>query len=320
MNDDDLRTLLHDAVDDLQPDDGLQRIRARTSRSHAGSGRWLPGAAAVAAVVIGLTGGTAWFAQQTEGTGGPTSPRDNVTAPGRDLNLAVTYVGRTAAGQRLFTERHAVPDTTQTALRAAVGSVMTDAPRDHDYRNYLLSMGVTARATEKDGAITIDFSGQPERDSDVDQETAELVLQALVWTADDAATSYAPVRFTVKGKAVDSILGVDTSQPIARASADSVAALVSIDSPSEGARLADTFVVRGQASAPEGNVVWQVRKGDRVVQRGFTTASTCCKLAPYSFTVNGLPDGDYTIVVRDTDDSNGEGAGVNEDSKDITVR
>ena len=58
--------------------------------------------------------------------------------------------------------------------------------------------------------------------------------------------------------------------------------------------------------------------GDEVVRNGFTTARECCTLSPYSFTVTATP-GDYTLVVHDTDESDGEGIGTSEDTKRITV-
>ena len=61
-------------------------------------------------------------------------------------------------------------------------------------------------------------------------------------------------------------------------------------------------------------------QGDRVVKRGFTTAEKCCTMSPYSFKVDDVPPGDYTLVVHDEDASGGaEGAGVWKDTKDITV-
>jgi hypothetical protein len=54
------------------------------------------------------------------------------------------------------------------------------------------------------------------------------------------------------------------------------------------------------------------------VRNGFTTARECCTLSPYSFTVTATP-GDYTLVVHDTDESDGEGIGTSEDTKRIKV-
>jgi hypothetical protein len=65
--------------------------------------------------------------------------------------------------------------------------------------------------------------------------------------------------------------------------------------------------------------VWQLRRGEEVFREGYTTAAECCTLSPYSFTVSA-PPGTYTLVVQDTDVSDGEGVGVSEDTKEITVR
>ena len=74
----------------------------------------------------------------------------------------------------------------------------------------------------------------------------------------------------------------------------------------------------GRAATFEANVVWELKRGADTVRNGFTTAQECCTLAPYSFTVTA-PPGDYTLVVHDTDESDGEGIGTSQDTKAITV-
>ncbi len=114
------------------------------------------------------------------------------------------------------------------------------------------------------------------------------------------------------------VLGVDTSAPVERASDDSVLSTVSITTPGEGAVVPTRFEVTGQAATFEANVVWELKRGDEIVRNGFTTARECCTLSPYSFSVTATP-GDYTLVVHDTDESDGEGIGTSEDTKQITV-
>ena len=92
-----------------------------------------------------------------------------------------------------------------------------------------------------------------------------------------------------------------------------------IESPAQGATVPTTFTVTGRAATFEANVVWELKRGDATVRNGFTTAQECCTLTPYSFTVNA-PPGDYTLVVHDTDESDGEGIGTSQDTKDITVQ
>ena len=77
--------------------------------------------------------------------------------------------------------------------------------------------------------------------------------------------------------------------------------------------------VRGEASAFEATVQWELRQGSRVVRRGYATARECCTLSPYSFRVEA-PAGDYTLVVHDEDVSDGEGNPVSRDTKAISLR
>jgi hypothetical protein len=79
------------------------------------------------------------------------------------------------------------------------------------------------------------------------------------------------------------------------------------------------FRVSGIGAFFEANVVWELRQGDKVVESGFTTAEECCRMAPYSFTVKA-PAGDYLLVVKDQDMSDGEGFEPFQDTKRVTIR
>jgi hypothetical protein len=326
-NDEQLRSLMHDAVSDVEPGSGLEAISARTARRRTrdATSRWLPLTVAAATAVALVIGGTVWIARETSqtnqasGPSGPGQPAVDAGPPERDLNVPVLYVGSTAAGPRLFTEYHEVHGTTDTPLQAAVSEALTGTPEDPDYRNDLRALGVTARATEDDDAILIDLSDQLVRPAGMGGETAQMVLQSLVWTADQAASTTKPVRFIVDGQPATQELGLDTSAPVAQAGADSVMATVSIDYPVQDAVLPSVFEVRGRAATFEANVVWELKQGGHVVKHGFTTATECCTLSPYSFTVSVDP-GHYTLVVHDTNEATGEGVGTSEDTKDVTVQ
>ena len=227
-------------------------------------------------------------------------------------------MGRTAAGPRLFAESHRVTDATGIALHAAVQEVLTGSPLDSDYENLLGGLGVTATAEANGGQVTIDLSEPLSRPPGMNEEQAQMAVQSLVWTADAAAPGSGPVVFTVDGAPAAEVLGVDTSAPVERASDDSVLSTVSITTPGEGAVVPTRFEVTGQAATFEANVVWELKRGDEIVRNGFTTARECCTLSPYSFSVTATP-GDYTLVVHDTDESDGEGIGTSEDTKQITV-
>ncbi len=313
-------------MSDVRPPERLDEIRSRTTGRPAApsSTRWLPLTIAAAAAVVLVIGGTAWVANLTSEdspAAGPERPGATTGAddsPGRDLNVPVTYVGATAAGPRLFTESHEVGDTTDSPLQAAVSEAFGARPEDPDYRNYLRDLGVTAGISKHRDSFHLHLDGPLDRPEGMNEETAQMVLQSLVWTVDQADASDLPIRFLVNGEAASEVLGIDTTQPIAKDSPDSVLSTVSIASPGEDAHLSTTFTVHGQAATFEANVVWELKQGDRVVKHGFTTAAECCTLSPYSFTVTA-PKGAYTLVVHDVDESDGEGVGTSQDTKSISL-
>ena len=322
-SDSDLRALLHDAVSDVHPDSGPDQIRARAKRPSAT--RWVPITVAAAAATAVVIGGGAWLAQQqpssnppSAGPGTPQSPSQAPAAPTHTVDATVFYTGATASGPRLFPELRRVTDATDTDLQVAVDEALTGTPHDPDYRNPFKALGVTAKAAVVSGAVTIDLSDSLQRPSGMSAKDAEAAVQSLVRTADAAAQSSAPVTFTVSGAPAASVLGVDTSSPVAPASDDAAVSPVLIDTPAQGAKVSGRFTVTGRAATFEANVVWELKRGNMVVRNGFTTAQECCTLAPYSFRVTA-PPGDYTLVVHDTDESDGEGVGTSQDTKDITV-
>lgn len=322
-HDSDLRRLLDDAVSDVHPEGGPEQIRARAHRPSAG--RWVPLTLAAAVATILVIGGGAWLARQQSSNPPPAgagSPQQSASqdpgAAARTVDATVYYVGATASGPKLFPEQHRLTGVTGTDLQAAVEEALTGTPQDPDYGPGFPNEDATVGATTDGAAITIDFSREPGAQATMSEEGAQLALQALVWTAQSAAGSQMPVRFTVDGQAVDRVSGVDTAEPVQRASEDSVIAPVLIESPGQGATVPTQFEVTGQAATFEANVVWELKQGDETVRNGFTTAQECCTLSPYSFTVTA-PPGNYTLVVHDTDESDGEGVGTSQDTKDITV-
>ncbi len=286
--------------------------------------RWLPITVAAAAATVLVIAGAAWLAERHPDSDQPAAGQattDDSTSPttaGHTVKATVYYVGATAAGPRLYPEARQVTDTTDSDLQVAVNEALTGTPEDPDYRNPFKPLGVTATATAASGAVTIDLSGPVTRPSGMDAKEAEAAVQSLVRTADAAAQSTQPVTFTVSGASTPTVLGVATDSPVDPASDDSILATVLVESPAQGATVPTTFKVEGRAATFEANVVWELERGDVTVRKGFTTAQECCTLTPYSFTVTA-PPGDYTLVVHDTDESDGEGIGTSQDTKDITV-
>src|SRR6059058_2493829 len=101
-----------------------------TALRRTSASRGLLAATAVVAAVVVLTGGVAWFGHRVSTTG----TRVPQPGPGRHVDVDLAYVGLTPAGPRLFTERHEVPDVREPVLNVAISALMTERPRDDDYR------------------------------------------------------------------------------------------------------------------------------------------------------------------------------------------
>ncbi len=285
--------------------------------------RWIPLTLAAAVATAAVIGGAAWLSGRQEAEppaatpGGNGSSASGNTDAGRAAEVSVYYVGSTAVGPRLFREQHSVAGVTGDDLEAAVAEAVTAAPLDPDYARFPDDSDLEAKATRNGEQVTIDLSRELPRPDGLSKKEAAAALQALVWTA-GAGSDPVPVVFTVDGSPTGSVLGIDTSEPVEPMGADDVLATVSISFPGQDETVPGSFTVRGDAAAFEANVVWELKQGDEVVKRGFTTAEECCTLSPYSFTVKASP-GAYTLHVHDTDESDGEGVGTSEDTKDLTV-
>lgn len=109
------------------------------------------------------------------------------------------------------------------------------------------------------------------------------------------------------GSPTEEATATPTTETTATASSDP-SGRITITAPGPGEAVAAPFEVRGEAEVYEATVSWELRDGEGVVAEGFTTAEEAYTMAPYSFTVEGVEPGDYTLVVFEADASGGEGS------------
>jgi hypothetical protein len=340
-DDERIRRLLDEAVSDVEPREALDAIHARTKVSSMQSKRsWLLGAGAAvvatAATVVAVTvlsdsptGNGEDAAPATSASPKPDkSPSDTESSPSPTQEAAqqavpVYYVGDTTRGPRLYREFHRL--ATSDPLTSALEEAVSTTPDDPDYRTPWPA-GTTVDGgfdgVGSAGEITIRLSndsGLRQRPAGMSGDEARMAVEQLIYTAQAATQTRAPVQFLIDGQRTDMVLGQPSSEPLAQGDAIDVLAQVWITEPGESAEVSTPFKVSGLAAAFEATVLWELRAGDKVVADGFTTAEECCTMAPYTFTVKNVSPGDYTLVVTDNDPSGGEGLGVWEDTKQVTV-
>ncbi len=336
-----LTELLQDAADGIEPADRLTAIRDRVDAAAEARRRrawWMAGGgtlvAAAAVTAVALTGGLTAVDRATTpdpAAPGPATSSPPAAAPSPTTSagpgtvaVPVYFAGDTPLGPRLSREFQATAaddPVTDAARRATAGT-----PLDPDYRSAWGGADVVASVTydaPADEFVVRFRASLASADLAIDPAESELALQSLVYTVQGAAGRTAPLTFWLGDERVDSVLGVDTSQPLGRAPGLDVLSLVNVTTPEQGAVVTGPEMpISGVASSFEATVPWEVLDVDgEPVLSGFAMAEGWDRVLPWegSVDVSGLPPGDYTFVARTDDPSAGEGPGPFEDTKDFTI-
>jgi len=263
---------------------------------------------------------------EVEPTAGPTEPA--TTAPTAEptqdpeptaapSETWVYYMVDTRAGLRLA--REAADADGDDAVRLAVERMIA-GPSDPDYSTPWNPSTTVLGIDIVGGALSVDLS-EDARTASIGSAGAALMIQQLVYTATDAAGDESmPVMLTIEGEPAGELWGaVVWDEPVTREDQLDVRLLVQIDEPQEGATVTSPATVSGDAAVFEANLLWSVLDAAGTeVQAGFTTTAEGQVFAPYEFVLE-LEPGEYTVVIRESDPSDGEGGTPMSDSKSITV-
>jgi hypothetical protein len=322
VNDDQMSTLFHEAVDGIEPTDRLGAIRQQThgpSRT-----RWYVAGGAVlaaAAVVIGV--GIA--VQPSTGPGpGPSNEPTAVDSGPPSTAIAAYYYGQTPQGPRLFREFHQTKsqDHLTSALRW-----LTAQPLDPDYHTLWPDASFKGGWIDYEGGLAtvlLNDTSLRDRPAGMSASLARLAIEQVVYTVQAAAQQRIPVQFQVDGNPIDQVYGVPTSEPLANAPELDVLALVNISNPTEGRVVEGSFSADGVASSFEGSVPWELRDAAGAVVRSGTAQGTMeDHLTPWEtgpVDVSDLPAGEYVFEARTDDPSGGEGGGPMVDTRTVVVR
>jgi hypothetical protein len=212
--------------------------------------------------------------------------------------VTVYFVGDTAAGPRLFSERREFGGRADV-LRWSLANVVDGNAQDADYGSRWPARTSVGTARLRDGVLTVDLRGPVvRRPAGMGRPAAEVSVQQVVRTAQAVSGWRGPVTFRHDGRPVATLLGVRTRRPVERLRDDETLAPVSIASPDEQTAVSSPFPVTGQTSTGDSTVRWELVQGRSVVRHGSATARRCCTMSSYRFRV-GAPVGTYTLVVRD---------------------
>jgi Immunoglobulin-like domain of bacterial spore germination len=163
----------------------------------------------------------------------------------------------------------------------AVRIMTSKQPGDPDYYSVWRGAEINT-VTRSEGVVTVDFKQLPA--TDLDADTADVATQQLIYTVQGALhNSTEPVQVTQQGRSGARLFGqIDTSEPLGRAQAADVQALVWIDSPAEGQTTTSPVTIQGTANAFEATVNYQVTNlKTRKSTKSFVNAKEGQKFSPF---------------------------------------
>jgi hypothetical protein len=196
--------------------------------------------------------------------------------------LGTTVGNDTGAGMRLYRTFIRIKGR---PAEEAVRLMTTQKADDPDYQSPWVGAQVSS-VTRSDDGVTVDFKALPRKK--LKPDVAGLAVQQLVYTVQGALDDVTlPVQVTEQGRPRSSLFGVDTRQPLGRAQASDVQALVWILTPTNGAAVAAPVTVTGTAAAFEAQVNWRA-----------TNLRTKATVSSYTMTKEGQKFSSFTFTPK----------------------
>lgn len=238
--------------------------------------------------------------------------------PEEGIPVNFYFVSDTPRGLKLFSETQKYMAREGDLNLQIISDLLSGAavPLDPQYTNLWGTGNTVNSITVKQSIATVDL-GQVTLN--VGAEGEQHAIDQIVWTLTEFASEITAVAFTVNGKTVESFAGhVDTTATFVRAVGYEVLNPIQISSINQGAELTSPVTISGQACTFEANVVWELLRDGKVVQKGFTTASSGCpERGGWSITIEDLAPGNYTIAALEYSAEDGSLFAI--DDKDFVV-
>lgn len=268
-------------------------------------------------------------------TAGPSGGTTQASAPletsQTSAKAPVYWLGKARDGVYLYREFRDA-DVKDNPIATALRIMMSQKPLDPGYFTPWQPPKKLAASVSGRNYITVDVSADA-FNTGVDEPTAQLAVQQLVYTATAAAASSGLVD---AGQPISVMLLVDgrTSQlafdrvqlgQLMQRDPSMVAPAWIID-PQEGTQVAGAVKVFGRATSPDKAFAWQILHREAqgakssYVSGTVTSGNLPGHVGEFTFSVN-LPAGDYEIRILPSDDASPPASAKTSawDSKDFTV-
>jgi hypothetical protein len=251
-----------------------------------------------------------------------TEPPKTVGLPEPEVKamaVPVYWVGRTignntGAGVRLY--RTFTRISGRPTLEA-VRTMTSEKSSDPDYYSPWIGSAVNS-VTKSGDLVTVDFKLLPREK--LDPAAANIATQQLVYTVQAVlGDSSKKILVTERGQATRELFGQALpGQPLSRAQAMDVQALVWIESPEQQATVRSPVTVHGTAAAYEATVNWRATNlKTRMVVKNYTNTKEGMRFSPFTFTTKLAP-GEWQLEVFML--SGEDGHITDTDSKTIFVK
>lgn len=227
------------------------------------------------------------------------------------------YVGDTPTGFKLFSEKYSFQVAGDLASEALARLISGRAkPIDPDYGN-LWGSGTSLNVYTRDGATGIIDLKMGKLN--VGAEAESRAIDQLLWTVSGIDPTITGILLLVDGQPIESLAGhVDASKKIMKQMSYEVLSNLQISSFAQGEILSTPVVISGEACTFEANVLWTLRKDDKVIKSEPTTAKSACPdRSTWSVTLGNLTPGNYSFTVEDF--SAKDGSLSSRDDKTFTV-
>lgn len=238
---------------------------------------------------------------------------------GDETPLTFFFVADTPRGFKLFSERQNFIARDGDLILQVVSDLVSGAvaPQDPQYVN-LWGKGNSVNSVTVDQSLaTVDLGKVT---LNVGAEGEQRAIDQIVWTLTEFAPEITEVAFTINGEKVESFAGhVDTTATFERAMSYEVLNPIQISSINQGAELTTPATISGQACTFEANVVWKLSRDGKVMEEGFTSASSGCpERGEWSITIKDLTPGNYTIAALEYSAEDGSLFAI--DDKDFVIQ